>query len=125
DDRVDRTVDRTPRGHQPGSAGGPAVASVAGARSERGRRLCLLFADVLGRPGVGVDDDFFALGGNSLLATRLIARVRAELGQRITIRSVFKYPTIAELDARWDDIATAVNGPDLRGVSKERSADAR
>ncbi len=42
--------------------------------------VCELFAEVLGRPVVGVDEDFFDLGGHSLLATRLIARLRGAFG---------------------------------------------
>lgn len=88
------------------------------ARGEREVLLSRLFSDVLGREQVGIDDDFFALGGNSLLATRLIGRIRNELGVEVSIRSVFQYTTIAELDAQWDDIATA-SGPRLRKTSRK------
>ncbi|CAM5329717.1 phosphopantetheine-binding protein [Streptomyces abikoensis] len=71
---------------------------------------------MLGREQVGVDDDFFALGGNSLLATRLIGRMRHELGAEVSIRSVFQHATIARLAAHWDEIATA-SGPRLRKMS--------
>ena len=87
------------------------------ARNERDELLCRLFAEILERPAVGIDDEFFSLGGNSLLATRLIGRIRAETGQQVSIRSIFQYPTIAELTARWDDIATA-SGPRLRRMSR-------
>ncbi|MGW5863081.1 amino acid adenylation domain-containing protein [Streptomyces sp. NPDC055239] len=83
------------------------------AGNEREELLTRLFSDVLGRDQVGVDDDFFALGGNSLLATRLIGRIRNELGTEVSIRSVFLHSTIAELASHWDDIATA-SGPRLR-----------
>ena len=88
------------------------------ARGEREVLLSRLFSDVLGREEVGIDDDFFDLGGNSLLATRLIGRIRNELGVEVSIRSVFQYTTIAELDAQWDDIATA-SGPRLRKTSRK------
>ncbi|MFF6835878.1 amino acid adenylation domain-containing protein [Streptomyces sp. NPDC012438] len=63
------------------------------------KRLCEIFGELLGREKVGVDDGFFALGGHSLLATRLSVRVRNEFDIDIPIRTVIRYPTVAELAA--------------------------
>jgi nonribosomal peptide synthetase DhbF len=63
------------------------------------KRLCALFAELLGLEKVGIDDGFFALGGHSLLATRLSVRVRNEFDIDIPIRTIIKYPTVAELAA--------------------------
>jgi non-ribosomal peptide synthetase component F/acyl carrier protein len=112
-------------GRLPTSAGGridhkrlPEVASERReARNEREALLCRLAADVLEVEPLGIDDDFFALGGNSLLATRLIGRIRNEVGMEISIRSIFQYPTVAQLAVRWDDIATT-SGPRLRRISR-------
>ncbi|MGW1774912.1 amino acid adenylation domain-containing protein, partial [Streptomyces sp. NPDC002104] len=66
-------------------------------RTEREQALCRLFADTLQRSGVGVDDDFFLLGGNSLHATRLVSRIRSAFGIDLGVAAVFGNPTVAAL----------------------------
>ncbi|GAD82059.1 non-ribosomal peptide synthetase [Nocardia asteroides NBRC 15531] len=75
-----------------------------------------LFADLLGVAQVGLDDDFFRLGGNSLIATRAIARLHAAFGVRVDVRDFFDNPTVAVLAAlveggAADDRPALVAGP--------------
>ncbi|MEE4185872.1 MAG: AMP-binding protein [Gammaproteobacteria bacterium] len=60
-------------------------------------RLLPLWRAALERDDVGLDDDFFALRGNSLLATRLIARICDEFAVELPLAALFATPTIAGL----------------------------
>jgi acyl carrier protein len=56
-----------------------------------------LWQELLGIEDIGIRDDFFELGGQSLLATQLISRARASFGVDLPLRAFFTTPTIAGL----------------------------
>ncbi len=58
--------------------------------------LCALFAQVLGVDRVGIDDNFFALGGDSIMSIQLVSRA-CKAGLTITPRAVFQHPTVSAL----------------------------
>jgi amino acid adenylation domain-containing protein/non-ribosomal peptide synthase protein (TIGR01720 family) len=59
--------------------------------------LATIWCSILGMPEVGIHDNFFALGGHSLLMTQLLARVSTALRVDLPLRSAFDTPTIAEM----------------------------
>jgi amino acid adenylation domain-containing protein len=63
-------------------------------------RLCALFEEVLKVGSVGIDDDFFEIGGHSMLATMLANRIRDTLGFEFTLRTILEAGTVANLSER-------------------------
>ncbi|MBF6482176.1 non-ribosomal peptide synthetase, partial [Nocardia cyriacigeorgica] len=59
--------------------------------------VAAVFTELLGQQRIGRDDDFFALGGNSLIATQVAARLGADLGCRLGVRELFAASTVAGL----------------------------
>ncbi|MET8846902.1 amino acid adenylation domain-containing protein [Amycolatopsis sp. NPDC004625] len=86
--KVDRAAlpDPAPRGRT-----GPAAAP----RDAFEAAVAEVWAEFLGTGAVGVDDDFFVLGGNSLQAARIAARLRERFACELRLRDVFVEPTVA------------------------------
>ncbi|MGW0635375.1 amino acid adenylation domain-containing protein [Nocardia salmonicida] len=79
-----------------------------------------VFAELLGMARVGADDDYFALGGNSLLATRAIARINEALDAQLAIRDLFETPTVSALAARIGGASGAGARPPLVAAERPR-----
>ncbi|HSU16783.1 amino acid adenylation domain-containing protein, partial [Longimicrobium sp.] len=78
-------------------AGDPAAPAVPLSRRERA--LAEVWRQVLGSDAVGPDDNFFDLGGNSLLLIRLAARLQEAMGVAVTAVELFRFPTVRALAA--------------------------
>ncbi|NND71973.1 MAG: SDR family NAD(P)-dependent oxidoreductase [Rhodothermales bacterium] len=65
-------------------------------RDDVERALCHFWEDLLGIEKIGIDQDFFAAGGHSLIAVRLFTRIRKKFGVELSLASLFTAPTIRE-----------------------------
>ena len=105
--KVDRAALPDPR---PDAAGGSGAPPVTGMEQSVARHL----EELLGTSPVGRDADFFRLGGNSIAATRLVARLRDELEAEVPVEDVFDHPVVADLARRLEDrLAQASGRPTL------------
>jgi acyl carrier protein len=66
------------------------------------QRVAEILGELLNLESVGLEDNFFLLGGHSLLGAQLIARLRDTFGVEISLRSLFEGPTVAALSAELD-----------------------
>ncbi|WP_409492832.1 amino acid adenylation domain-containing protein [Amycolatopsis sp. cmx-11-12] len=96
--KVDRAALPAPAPEPAGGHRPPATAAE--------RAVAKVWQDVLSVPLVGRDDDFFALGGHSLTAGRVIARLRTELGTSVGMAALFRHRTLAEFAAATTEAAS-------------------
>lgn len=82
--------------------------------------LARVWAEVLGVPRVGRDDNFFDLGGHSFQAVQLVGRVCDAVGVEVPLRLLFAHPTVAELAAAIDNLA---DGAEARPVAGPATAE--
>lgn len=68
----------------------------ASARSAKEEKLAQIWADVLGKPEIGIHQNFFSIGGDSIKSIQIIAKARA-LGLKIAPDLIFKHQTVAEM----------------------------
>jgi hypothetical protein len=101
----------------------PELLGLAGSRAPRDAReelLCELFADVLGMEQVGIDDDFFKLGGDSIASIRMVARARTA-GLGLTPRDIFVGKTVGQIAMAAQQLSATEAPPEDTEVLVELS----
>ncbi len=90
------------------------------------RQIADAWTDTLGIQSVGVDDDFFSVGGHSLLAMRVVARLARELPVRVAIGDIFGARTVGALaalvESRLSEVSEGASDDDLASALAELDA---
>jgi amino acid adenylation domain-containing protein len=92
-------------------------------RSDVERALASIWEDVLKKERIGIADNFLDLGGHSLLAIRVLGKISKAFGVRLTLRSLFDAPTIAQLATQVEASRASSDAPAAGGITP-RSRDA-
>jgi acyl carrier protein len=82
--------------------------------------LCGIWSEVLKLPEVGIYDEFFDLGGHSLLGTQVVTRVQEDFGVEISLRTFFDSRTVAQLSEVV--IHALLKADDVEGILDELEA---
>jgi len=90
--------------------------------SELQRQLAAVWSNVLGAEHVGLHENFFDLGGHSLLVVRILNRLRLELGRSVTVAEFFKHPTVAGLADFLEGRERELRIDDIRGRASRQLA---
>lgn len=99
------------------ACGQPHTSSSAPARTDLERVISRIWREVIGRPEeIGVEDNFFDLGGNSLRVVEAHARLTRTLQRPLPLTALFQYPTIRALSGFLG--ARGANGTDFAGISE-------
>ncbi len=102
---------------EPAAANSMRADAVAAPLTPTQERLGEIVASVLGIESVGIEDDFFLLGGHSLLGVQLISRIRDSFGVELSLLSLFEAPTVAELSEHIEQLIMA----HLEAMSEEEA----
>jgi len=73
----------------------PVAAGRVAPTREIERAICAIWTDVLGLEGVGIHDNFFDIGGHSLLLVQVQAQIKSRLGFTVPLVDLFRHPTVA------------------------------
>jgi acyl carrier protein len=112
--KTDRKLLRE-RGSQIAGRGGLAPPS-----NDVERILVDIVAERLWLPAIGIDEDFFALGGHSMLGAQLSVRIGERFGVEIPLRSIFENPTVADMAVEVERLLLA----DIEGMSADELIEA-
>ena len=82
------------------------------------RKLAAIFRELVGIDEIGVDDNFFDLGANSLMMVQVVEKIRTELGLKVSLVRLFQFPTLGSLAAA---IADSETDPDHVAVPPEQN----
>ena len=88
-------------------------------RNDIEEQLATMWAELLGVEQIGINDDFFALGGHSLVAMQVVSRIMQSMGVQLPLETMFTAPTIASLAEsvnNSDDSETAI--PEIKRISR-------
>ncbi|MEZ5320447.1 MAG: amino acid adenylation domain-containing protein, partial [Vicinamibacterales bacterium] len=103
----------------------PRTAAVTPPANETEKTIAAVWAEVLGLPAVPVDENFFDLGGHSLLLAQVQRRLDDRLARQVPMLELFQYPTVRTLAARIDRAATtetAVSPAVRERMARQRAA---
>ena len=92
-------------------------------QTETERMIARLWGDVLGLDTIGRNDNFFALGGDSLLATQVIARLGAMMGKRFPIKTIFENTTVGEFARAVSELGNDDETDDIPVHGSSRAVD--
>jgi len=91
-------------------------------RTETERTLAAIWSELLHVQDIGVNDDFFDLGGQSLMAIRTVARIRDTFAVDISLRNVFEQPTLGGLAELLDGLSWVAKSPRTTTDDREEIA---
>ena len=100
--KLDRAALPDPAAQARAAGPAPARAEADPPATATGERIAAVVAEVLERPWIGPDEDFFTLGGDSLRAVQIVLRLNEELGTEVPINALFETRTVAGLAALLD-----------------------
>ncbi|MEU3947666.1 amino acid adenylation domain-containing protein [Streptomyces sp. NPDC029526] len=88
----------------PAPGAGPDAAARAHVppQTDTEKALAAIWQELLGVPRVGLDDDFFQIGGHSLMVVQLVSRIRERLGREVPIAGMFQHPGLREMATEID-----------------------
>jgi iturin family lipopeptide synthetase A len=89
----------------------PAAPSAAGPSTETEKALAAIWRELLNIESIGVHDDFFDLGGQSLVAIKAVSRIRDAFDVDLPLRNLFERPTVAGLAEVIDGLAWVARAP--------------